>query len=338
LSGELRVGDRIEAAVDAARREAVRNNHSATHLLHASLRQVLGDHVRQSGSLVTAERLRFDFTHFSPLSRPETREVEELVNRKIQENIPVETRMTTFEEGVKEGAVAIFEEKYGDEVRLVSVGDFSRELCGGVHVHSTGEIGLFKIISESSIAAGMRRIEALTGAEALRHVQEAEELLADIQAFMSSPRKDILSHLEKWRLTLDERDGEIKSLRQKLLLTKTPAGDEEVRRVKGVSVLARRLDGLNMEELRNAADSLKQRHGSAVVILGAQAGDRALLVVSVTKDLAGRIPAERLIREIAPIIGGGGGGRPDFAQAGGRKAEFLDRALEAGVVAVEKLI
>ena len=337
LSGELRVGDRVEAAVDAARREAIRNNHSATHLLHASLRQVLGDHVRQSGSLVTAERLRFDFTHFSPLSRLEIREVEELVNRKIQENVSLETRLTTFEEGVKEGAMAIFEEKYGDEVRLVSVGDFSRELCGGVHVRSTGEIGLFKIISESSIAAGMRRVEALTGAEALRHVQEADELLGDIQTILSSPRTDILSHLEKWRLSLEEKEKDIKSLRQKLLLSKTPAGEEQVRKVKGISVLAKRLDGLNMEELRSAADSLKQRLGSAVVILGAQAGDKALLVVSVTKDLAGLIPADRLIREIAPLIGGGGGGRPDFAQAGGKKADSLDRALEAGVSAVESL-
>ena len=337
LSGELRAGDRVEAAVDASRREAVRNNHSATHLLHAALRQVLGDHVRQSGSLVTAERLRFDFTHFLPLGRPELREVEEIVNRKIREDVPVQTRLTTFEEGVQQGAMAIFEEKYGDEVRLVSVGDFSRELCGGVHVHSTGEIGLFKIVSESSIAAGMRRVEALTGAEALRHVQEAEEFLADVQAVLSSPRQDILAHLEKWHQALEEKDKEIKSLRQKLLQTKTPAGELEVRKVKGISVLARRLDGLNMEELRTTADSLKQRLGSAVVILGAQAGDKAFLVVSVTKDLAGRVPADRLIREIAPLIGGGGGGRPDFAQAGGKKAESLERALETGVMAVEKL-
>jgi alanyl-tRNA synthetase len=337
LSGELRAGDLVEAAVDIVRRAAVRNNHSATHLLHASLRQVLGDHVRQSGSLVTAEHLRFDFTHFSPLSRQEVREVEEIVNRKIQENVPVETRLTTFEEGVKQGAMAIFEEKYGDEVRLVSVGDFSRELCGGVHVHSTGEIGLFKIVSESSIAAGMRRIEALTGAEALRYIQEADELLADIQAVLSSPRRDILTHLDKWRLALEEKDKEMKSLRQKLLRTKAPAGEEGVRKIKGVSVLVQRLDGLNMEELRTAADALKQKLGSAVVILGARAGDKALLVVSVTKDLAGRVPADRLIRDIAPLIGGGGGGRPDFAQAGGKKAEFLDRALEMGVSGVEKL-
>jgi alanyl-tRNA synthetase len=337
LSGEIRVGDRVEAAVDAARREAIRNNHSATHLLHAALRQVIGDHVRQSGSLVTAERLRFDFTHFSPLSRLEIREIEEIVNRKIQEDLPVETRLTTFEEGVKSGAMAIFEEKYGDEVRLVSVGDFSRELCGGVHVHRTGEIGLFKITSESSIAAGMRRVEALTGEEALRHIQEGDEILADVQAVLSSPRKDILAHLEKWRLAFEEKDREIKSLRQKLLQSKTPAAGEQAKKVKGISVLAQRLDGLNMDELRSTADALKQKLGSAVVILGAAAAGKALLVVSVTKDLAGRIPADRLIREIAPLIGGGGGGRPDFAQAGGKKTESLDRALETGVSVVERL-
>jgi len=336
LSGELRVGDRVEAAVDGARREAIRNNHSATHLLHAALRQILGDHVKQSGSLVTAERLRFDFTHFSPLNRLEIQEIEELVNRKIRDNLPVGTRLTTLEEGVKEGAMAIFEEKYGEYVRLVAVGDFSKELCGGVHVHTTGEIGFFKIVSESSIAAGMRRIEALTGEGALRYAQEADELLAEIQAALSSPRKDILPHLEKWRMALEEREKEIKSLRQKLAQTKTQGGEEQVRKVKGISVVAQRLDGLTMDELRSTADAIKQRLGSGVVILGAEADGKALLVVSVTKDLAGRIPADQLIREIAPLIGGGGGGRPDFAQAGGKKPEFLDQALEGSFSAVEK--
>jgi len=336
LSGELQVGDRVEAAVDVARREAIRNNHSATHLLHAALRQILGDHIKQSGSLVTAERLRFDFTHFSPLSRLEIQEIEELVNRKIRHNLSVETRLTTLEDGVKEGAMAIFEEKYGEKVRLVAVGDFSKELCGGVHVRTTGEIGFFKIISESSIAAGMRRIEALTGEEALRYTQEADELLGEIQAALSSPRKDILPHLEKWRLALEEKEKEIKSLRHKLAQAKTQGGEEQVRKVKGISVVAQRLDGLTMDELRMTADAIKQRLGSGVVILGAEADGKALLVVSVTKDLAGRIPADQVIREIAPLIGGGGGGRPDFAQAGGKKTEFLDRALDESFLAVDK--
>jgi len=337
LSGELRLGDKVEASVDGARREAIRNNHSATHLLHASLRQVLGDHVKQSGSLITAERLRFDFTHFSPLNRQEIQAVEQLVNRKIRENLPVETRLTTLEEGVKEGAMAIFEEKYGEKVRLVAVGNFSKELCGGVHARATGEIGFFKIISEASIAAGLRRVEALTGEEALRYTQEADELMAEIQGTLSSSRKDILIHLEKWRSELEEREKEIRTLRQKLAQVRTEGGEERVRKVKGISVLVQRLDGLSIEELRSTADTIKQRLGSGVVILGAEAGGKALLVVSVTKDLAVRIRADLLIREIAPLIGGGGGGRPDFAQAGGKNSEFLDQALEKSFSVVDKL-
>jgi alanyl-tRNA synthetase len=323
--------------VDGARREAIRNNHSATHLLHASLRQILGDHVKQSGSLVTAERLRFDFTHFSSLNRLEIQAIEQLVNRKIRENLLVETRLTTLEEGVKEGAMAIFEEKYGEKVRLVSVGDFSMELCGGVHARATGEIGFFKIISETSVAAGLRRIEAVTGEEALRYVQEADELLAEIQETLSCSRKDVIVNLEKWRGELEAREKEIRMLRQRLALARTQGGEERVLKVKGISVVTQRLDGLTIEELRGAADSIKQRLGSGVVILGAEGEGKALLVVSVTKDLAARIRADLLIREIAPLIGGGGGGRPDFAQAGGKKAEFLDQALEKSVAVVSKL-
>jgi len=337
LSGELHVGDKVEATVDGARREAIRNNHSATHLLHASLRQILGDHVKQSGSLVTAERLRFDFTHFSPLSRQEVQEIEELVNRKIREDLVVETRLTTLEEGMQQGAMAIFEEKYGEKVRLVALGDFSKELCGGVHARKTGEIGFFKIISESSIAAGLRRIEALTGEGALRYTQEADQLLAEVQSALSTSRKDILTNLEKWRKELEEREKEVKSLRQKLAQMRTRGGEGRARKVNGISVLAQRVDGLTMEELRTTADAIKQRLGSGVVILGAEAEGKALLVISVSKDLVVRLPADLLIREIAPLIGGGGGGRPDFAQAGGKKSEFLDQALDKGLSVVEKL-
>ena len=337
VSGELHVGDKVQATVDGARRAAIRGNHSATHLLHASLRQILGSHVRQSGSLVTAERLRFDFTHFSPLSQPEVQEVEDLVNRKIREDLVVETRLTTLEEGVREGAMAIFEEKYGEKVRLVAIGEFSKELCGGVHAGTTGEIGFFKIVSESSIAAGLRRIEALTGEAAVQYAQEADQLLAEIQSVLSAPRKDLLIHLEKWRSELEAKEKEVRSLRQKFAQAKVRGEEARARKVKGIPVLARRLDGLTMEELRTTADSIKQRLGSGVVLLGAEAAGKALLVVSVSKDLVVRIPADQLIREIAPLIGGGGGGRPDFAQAGGKKAEFLDLALEKAYSAVEKL-
>jgi alanyl-tRNA synthetase len=338
ISGELHVGDTVEASVDISRRRAISNNHTATHLLHASLRQILGDHVKQAGSQVSAERLRFDFTHFSPLSRQEIQEVDGLVNQKIRENLKVETKLTTFEEGLKEGAMAIFEEKYGEKVRMIVVGDFSKELCGGVHVRATGEIGLFKIIAESGIAAGMRRIEALTGEEALRYAQEMEDLLNDVQAVLSSPRKEILHHVEKLKSQLEKSERENKTLRQRLAKLKTQGGEERIRKIKGVSVLAQRLEGLTNEELRGLADSLKQKIGSGVVILGAAVDERAFLVVAVTQDLVGRIRANELIGEIAPLIGGGGGGRADFAQAGGKKAEFLDRALEKSYSIIEKMI
>jgi alanyl-tRNA synthetase len=338
ISGELHVGDRVDAAVNTTRRKAISNNHTATHLLHAALREVLGDHVKQAGSLVSEERLRFDFTHFLPLSRQEIQKVESLVNQKIRENLKVATELTTYEEGLKAGAMAIFEEKYGEKVRMVGVGDFSKELCGGMHVQATGEIGLFKIISESGIAAGMRRIEAVTGEEALRHAQEMDELLSDVQAALSSPRKEILHHVEKIQSQLEEREKENKALRQKLANIEARGGEENIQKVKGISVLAQRLEGLTSEQLRSLADSLKHRIGSGVIVLGAAARNKALLVVAVTEDLAERIRADKLIREIAPLIGGGGGGRADFAQAGGKKAEFLDQALAKSYSIIEKMI
>lgn len=338
ISGELKVGEKVEASIDLVRRRSVSNNHTATHLLHASLRQVLGDHVKQAGSLVSDQRLRFDFTHFSALSSQEIQKVEELVNRKIREDRPVEIRLTTLEEGLKEGAMAIFEEKYGEEVRLVGVGDFSKELCGGVHVNSTGEIGFFKIIAESSSAAGMRRIEALTGEEAVRYVQDMEGLLTEIQTTLNSPRKDILQRLEKLKTQFEEKEHENKSLRQKLTHLETQGGEERVQKVKEVSVLIRRLDGLANEELRSLADSLKQKIGSGVVILGAISEGKAFLVVSVTRDLIQRIRADTLIKKIAPIIGGGGGGRAEFAQAGGKNAELLSTALEKSRSIIENML
>jgi alanyl-tRNA synthetase len=337
-SGELSLGDRVEASVEPVRRRAISNNHTATHLLHAALRQSLGDHVKQAGSLVSAERLRFDFTHFSPLSREEIRTVESLVNRTIRENLPVETKVTTLEEGLRQGAMAIFEEKYGEKVRLVAVGDFSKELCGGVHVHTTGEIGLFKILSESSIAAGMRRIEAVTGDEALRFAQDTEDLLTEIQDLLGSPRREILQHVDRLRSQVETDEKEIRNLRQKLARLEMRGGEENIRKIKGISVLARRLEGLTMEELRDLTDTLKQKIGSGVVVLGAVGQDgKALLVASVTSDLTSRLRADALIREIAPLIGGGGGGRPDFAQAGGKNPEQLDQALEESFSFVERM-
>lgn len=336
ISGELRVGDRVEARVDVKRRKAISNNHTATHLLHASLRRILGEHVKQAGSLVSAERLRFDCTHFSPLSRQEIEAVENLVNQKIRENLPVKTRLTTLEQGLKEGAMAIFEEKYGEKVRLVEVKGFSKELCGGVHVHSTGEIGLFKITGESSVAAGMRRVEALTGEAALRYVQEMEKLLADIEQSVGSSRSELLHHLDRVKAQLEASERENKALRQKLAQWQSRAGEATVRNIKGVNVLAQRLEGASAEELRQLVDSFKEKIGSGVIVLGTASDGKALVVVGVTRDLTDRLKADELVRDIAPLIGGGGGGRADFAQAGGKKPEQLDLALEQSYAWVEK--
>jgi alanyl-tRNA synthetase len=327
----------VSAAIDAARRKAVRGNHTATHLLHAALRQALGDHVKQAGSLVSPSRLRFDFTHFQALGAAEIAKVERLVNEKIRENLPVSIKETTLEEGVREGAMAIFEEKYGEKVRMVSIGDYSRELCGGAHAPSSGEIGLFKIVEETSVAAGLRRIEAVTGETALAYVQETEALFDDVLRALGASRRDAPTQVEKLKDQVREKDHEIKSLRQKMLRGSADRSGEDIRTVKGVKVLVQKREGLIPSEARGLADALMQKIGSGVVILGSIGEDKAFLVVGVTKDLTTRISAAELIKRLAPIVGGGGGGRPDFAQAGGPKTEALDEALAAGPGLIETL-
>ncbi|MFO7733040.1 MAG: alanine--tRNA ligase [Candidatus Aminicenantes bacterium] len=343
LSGEVKAGDKVDAAVDLVRRRAISGNHTATHLLHAALRQVLGDHVKQAGSLVSPSRLRFDFTHFAPLTAEEVRKIEGLVNEQIRGDTPLETRETTLEEGLRTGATAIFEEKYGESVRVVGIGDFSRELCGGVHVQATGEIGFFKVLSESGIASGMRRIEAVTGEGALRHVQETEDLLADVEKGLGSTRKEALGKIDKLKDSVDKLERENRALRKKLLAGTAEAesgagGPAAVERtVKGVRLLVRKVDGLPVNELRDLADSMKQKLGSGIVVLGGALEGKAFVVVSVTKDLTGRVQAGALIKEIAPLIGGGGGGRPDFAQSGGPRVEELDKVLSLVPGLLERL-
>ncbi|MCX6568841.1 MAG: alanine--tRNA ligase, partial [Candidatus Aminicenantes bacterium] len=344
LSGEVREGDRVDAAADLIRRQAISNNHTATHLLHAALRQVLGDHVKQAGSLVAPTRLRFDFTHFAALSRQEVRRVEEIVNGKIRADIPLETRTTSLEEGIRDGAMAIFEEKYGESVRVVGIGDFSKELCGGVHVHATGEIGVFKILSETSVASGMRRIEAVTGEGAYLYVRELEDLISGLEKGLAVSRKDLPTRVDKLLARAEELERENKALHKKALLapmdgklsTEMPA-IITTKTGKGISVHVQRIDGLAIAELRDTADSLKHKMASGVVVLGGVSGDKAFVVASVTKDLTARIQAGALIKEIAPIIGGGGGGRPDFAQSGGSRTGELDKALELVPALVERL-
>jgi len=345
LTGELRVGDIADATVDVARRQAISNNHTATHLLHAALRQVLGDHVKQSGSLVSATRLRFDFTHFSYLTREEVHRVDALVNEKIREDIPVDTKVTTLEEGIKEGATAIFEEKYGEKVRVIGIGDYSKELCGGIHVRSTGRIGLFKILSESSIASGMRRIEAVTGEEAFRYLRELEDLVTAIEKSLGASRREIVAKIEKLEARSDELEKQVKAQSKKILMDGigakvSPVDPSVITRhtVKEIPVLVHKVQGLGIADLREMADSLRQKLGSGVVFLGATDGDKVFLVASVSKDLTARLQAGALIKEAAPVVGGGGGGRPDFAQAGGNRPGELDKLLEMVPAIVEKLL
>lgn len=338
LSGTLKKGDLIEAAVELPRRQAITKNHSATHLLHAALRQVLGDHVKQAGSLVSPERLRFDFTHFSPVSPAEIKSLEAIINVKIREVIPVKSKVTSMEEGIKEGAVAIFEEKYKEDVRVVTMGSFSKELCGGVHVRNTGEIGLFKIISEGSVAAGMRRIEAVTGEIALEFTQDNDELLNDILQLLNATRNEAVEQLDRLKITLKDKEKELKVLRQKLARADFTEKQEDVENIQGIPVLIKKLTGLSNSELRELADSLKQKIGSGIVVLGSISDEKAILVVSVSREHTDRIRADELIRRISPVIGGGGGGRPDFAQAGGSKTTKLAEALEQSLTAIKDML
>ena len=338
LSGVLREGETVQASIDAARRRAIRANHTSTHLLHAALRGLLGEHVKQSGSLVGPTRLRFDFTHYQALSEEEIERIESLVNEKIREDLPVSVLETSLEEGLQSGAMAIFEEKYGDRVRLVTVGDYSRELCGGAHAETTGEIGLFKIVSESSVAAGMRRIEAVTGEEALKNVQETGRLAQEAARALSSSLKDVPAHILKLQDQAREKDHEIRTLRQKMLQASAVPAEDQIRSVKGVSVLIRRMDGLTPSEARTAADTFKNRLKSGIVVLGAIHEGKAFLVVGVTSDLTGRIAAGNVVKKLAPLIGGGGGGRSDFAQAGGSDTAALDRALEESGLILESML
>jgi len=294
--------------------------------------------VKQAGSLVGPDRLRFDFTHFQALAEEEITGVEMIVNEKIRENLPVGIDEMSLEEGLRSGAMAIFEEKYGERVRLVSVGEYSRELCGGAHAGTTGEIGVFKIVGESSVAAGMRRIEALTGEEAIKYIQENDRLIHSAAAALSVSRKDLLAQIAKLQEHLKEKEHEVRTLRRSKVRETGGADETPVREVKGVSVLVRRRDGLGPAEARAEMDDIKNRLKSGVGLLGTVHEGKALLIAGVTKDLTARIQAGALIKRLAPLIGGGGGGRPDFAQAGGAGVDSLDRALSEGFRVIEETL
>jgi alanyl-tRNA synthetase len=331
--GSFRPEQIVTAEVRDEVRDATRRNHTATHLLHAALRQVLGSHVKQAGSLVAPDRLRFDFAHFTPITRPQMLEIERIVNEQIRRNAPVQTEVRSTEEAIAAGAMALFGEKYGDRVRVVSVPGFSLELCGGTHVKATGDIGYFVITGESGVAAGVRRIEALTGAGAVDHVQLERSALEAVVSLLNVPPDRAADAVQRLQADLRRSAREAEQLKMKLALggsstTGSGAGADDSQDVNGVKLIARRLAGLEKGALRGLSDSLRDRLGSGVVVLASENDGKVALVVSVTKDLTSKVQAGRLVKELAPIVGGGGGGRPDFAEAGGKDPAGIDALLK----------
>jgi alanyl-tRNA synthetase len=327
-AGSLHVGDNVVAEVDARRRYETALNHSATHLLHAALRQVLGDHVGQKGSLVEAERLRFDFSHFEPVTRDQLVVIERMVNEQIRRNHMVETRIMALDDAKAAGAMALFGEKYADQVRVLRMGDFSTELCGGTHVKSLGDIGLFKIVLETGIASGVRRIEAVTGARAVEWVEADEDRLLRIGGMIHAGRDELEDKLAKLIERNKRLEKELEQLKGKLASAAGSDLASQAVEIKGAKVLAARLDGADPKSLRDTLDQLKNKLGSAVVLLAAVNGDKVNLIAGVTKDLTDRCAAGDLVRLAAEQVGGKGGGRADMAQAGGFNPDGVPRALE----------
>ncbi|SDH74376.1 alanyl-tRNA synthetase [Pseudomonas benzenivorans] len=326
--GSLRVGASLEAEVDATVRQATALNHSATHLLHAALRRVLGEHVQQKGSLVDSQRLRFDFSHFEAIKPEQLKVLEDIVNAEVRKNSQVETLETDIDTAKAKGAMALFGEKYGDQVRVLSMGgDFSVELCGGTHVARTGDIGLFKITSEGGVAAGVRRIEAVTGAQAFAYLNGADEQLKEAAALLKGGRDNLL---DKLSAVLERNRLLEKELEQLKAKAASAAGNDlagAALEVKGIKVLAARLDGLDGKALLALVDQLKNKLGSAVILLGGVQDDKVVLVAGVTQDLTAKLKAGDLMKQAAAAVGGKGGGRPDMAQGGGTEAGKLDEAL-----------
>jgi alanyl-tRNA synthetase len=328
VAGRLQVGDSVLARIDAARRAAIRLNHSATHLLHAALRKVLGTHVTQKGSLVAPDRLRFDYSHHQPLTSQQRSQVEKLVNDEIRGNAEAAIRMMDYEQAIAGGAMALFGEKYDSRVRVLSMGEFSTELCGGTHVKRTGDIGIFHIVSETGVAAGVRRIEAVTGQAALDYVNRVDTLLADIAQQVHGAPEETATKVREALERIRALEKENRGLKDKLALGQGTDLAATAVAVDGVMVLATRLDGADAGTLRSAVDQLKSRLGSAIVVLGSVESDsKVVLVAGVTPDQTGRVKAGELISAVAAQVGGKGGGRADFAQAGGSKPQALDEAL-----------
>ena len=325
--GHLREGEEVAVSVESQRRQGLRQHHTGTHLLHAALRKVLGTHVAQAGSLVAPDHLRFDFSHGASVKDREVEDVEGLVNEQVQANIVVSPAEMDLQEALKSGAMALFGEKYGDRVRVIRIGDFSTELCGGTHLDATGQIGLFKVTNEGAVASGVRRIEAVTGAPALAHVGREEAALRESASLLKIPPLELPRRLAALLEDQKRLEKQLAQLESKLARGQAQDLVTSARQVAGVPVLAARLDGLDPDGLRSVMDTLRDRLPSGVIVLGSAVDGKVSLVAAVSKDLMKRFPAGRLVQEVAKVVGGGGGGRPDLAQAGGKDPSKLDDAL-----------
>jgi alanyl-tRNA synthetase len=342
--GTFKVGDLISAEVDVEKRDATRRNHTATHLMHAALREVLGTHVKQAGSVVAPTYLRFDFSHYQPLTQVEREEIERLVNYHILRNEPVQTDEMAIEEAMRSGAMALFGEKYGEKVRVLSIkgaeGVFSKELCGGTHVRATGDIGLFKITSDESIASGVRRIRAITGIDAYERFRESEILVDELSSGLRTSRVELPSIITRLQDELKKARRDVDDLKLKIAsgAVGSSSNGDDSRDVSGVKVLAREASGLDAAAMRQLSDTLLARIKSGVVVLGRSSDGKVSLIVRTSDDLTGRVPAGQVIRELAPVVGGRGGGKADMAEGGGSQPEKLGEALQMSYEVIERLL
>jgi alanyl-tRNA synthetase len=334
----VHAGDKLRAEVDASLRRATMRNHTATHLLHAALRGVLGTHVKQAGSVVDPARLRFDFTHYAAMDEAELGEVERLVNEEVLRNAEVHTDLMDLDHALTTGAMALFGEKYGDTVRVVSVPDFSRELCGGTHVRRTGDIGLCKVVYEGSISAGVRRIEAITGEGALRRFQQTSQSLSRISQTVRVSEAELGDHIDRLLAHEKALERQLDQLKKQVAQSQLGEMEGQARTLKGVKVLAGRVDGLDREQMRALADSLRNKWKSAVVVLASAEESSVAIVCAVTKDLTSKVHAGKLAGSLAQALGGKGGGRPDMAEAGAKNVAALSSALDRVYAQVEAML
>jgi alanyl-tRNA synthetase len=327
--GRLATNDDVVAQVDEERRRRIAANHTGTHILHAVLRDTLGTHVKQAGSLVAPERLRFDYTHFAPLTEREIEEIEQKINQVVFKNLPVQTREMEINEAVAEGALAFFGEKYQQQVRVVSIPEISMELCGGTHTRMTGDVGLFKIVGESSIASGIRRIEALTGFGTYLRLEEDEGLIEEISHTLRAPRTELTRAITRLLDQQRQLENELETLKRKAANSQIGDLVAAPSTIKGIPVVSKRVEGVDASMLRELAENAGAKIGSGVVVLGLASNGKASLVAVVSEDLQKRLHAGKIIKKVAEMVGGSGGGRPDFAQAGGKDSERLEEALQA---------